>query len=167
MKAKIFLPTNDFGRALDVADKFNIASAARKGVRAQRVLSEALDFMSAVLPGIGSGHTVEAGSHHGMDPFLDVVLGRDIARRKDKTAYLAGHAAVGVSKTDAVTLKSVRDTFKLSSDDKAAVLAVRVYQRALDHLWRGNSIIMSDAECRDVPLDVSRFKERACKAYIV
>ena len=143
-KTSVSIPLGDFGRALDVADAFKIASCARKGIKAERVLGAALDFMKTLTAHIESGQTVEAGSHHGMDPFLNVDLGHEIARRKDKTAYLAGKVDVPVSATRTATISHIRTIFKLSSDAQAATLSVRVYQKALEHIWRGNGLSLVD-----------------------
>lgn len=157
---KVMLPVVDFGRALEISDRFNIATQSQKARRVRKILGDALDFMQTIVPDIKAGKTIEAGSHHGMDPFLNVELGGDIGRRKDRIAYLAGAVPVELLQRHATILTDVRRAFKLSSDTQAAVLSVRIYQKVVDHLWRGNGLGVDEPGSEFRSLNTDNLRER-------
>lgn len=150
---KVLVSVVDFGRALELADRFNIARGARNDTRVRTVLAQALDFMQPVAAHVLAGHTLEAGSHYGMDMFLDQALGRDIAREQDRTAYLTDDVPLRLSTPMMGALADVRVAFYLSSSQQAATLSLRSYATALDHVSRGNAISVRDRNHQDVPFN--------------
>jgi hypothetical protein len=158
---KIKVQVEDFGRAIDLSARFNLSSGARPGVRVKAVLGQAVDFMAVLLPELAQNRTINAGSHHGTDPFLNLELGRSLARQKDATAYLTGTTLVSVSDKSVDTLRHIRKAFHLSSDTQAAALSIRLYRSALDHFWRGNGLTLVDEVGHEAAFDVPSLKERA------
>jgi hypothetical protein len=159
---KIRIPTGDYARALGIAERFNINSGARPWRRVKASLTNALDFTLALKDEVaGKGSIVTVGSHHGSDTFLDKDRAKEIARAKDRAAYLAGTVDLPVSQRDAERLSSIRRAFNLGSDSQAATLALRLYQSACDNLWRGNSFGVTDRDGGNHrPFDTGRLAEK-------
>lgn len=130
---------SDFARALSVAEKFNMASGARPNRKVKAVLKEAVEFTAGLIAPLKQGEVVQTGSAwHGPDDFLNLKLGQEIARKKDRTDYLTGEVEVSYPSYVAKGLDDIRKAFRLSSHKQAAGLAIRVYQSVADGLMRGN-----------------------------
>lgn len=133
------LRKGDYAKALKLSERFNIKAGARPNRRVKAALSQAIDFLAPLAGQIERGSVISVGSGwHGPDVFLDAQTAREMARDKDRTAYLTGVVDLDLSKRDAEKLKDIRKTFKLSSDKQAAGLALRVYEGIADNIWRGN-----------------------------
>lgn len=155
------LPKEEYGRGLKLAEAFNIRAGARPNRRVKAVLKEAIGFMHGIAGDVARGATVYDGSAwSGPDVFLDKAAAVNIAREKSRIAYLTGDVGLTLAAQDAQKLSGIRKAFKLSSDKQAAVLALRVYDRVADGLWRGNGFSMEDAAGNEKPLDTAKIREK-------
>lgn len=161
----IDLLTGDYTRALSVAERFNINSGARPYRRVRASLTQAIDFALDLANEVKQGHTVNVGSVHGSDTFLDKAKALDLARQKERTAYLTGTVAVDISQRDLGRLASIRKAFNLGSDRQAATLALRLYQSAADHLWRGNSFGVEESDGKYRAFDADSLREKLTFKY--
>ncbi|HYD17236.1 MAG TPA: hypothetical protein VEF76_02000 [Patescibacteria group bacterium] len=138
-KQTVHLRKGDFARALNVAERFNVAAGARPNRKVKAVLKEAVEFTAGLVAPLKQGETVQTGSAwSGPDDFLDVKIAQDLARKKDRVDYLTGNVALDVPAYEAKAIEKIRKAFNLSSDKQAAGLAIRVYEKVADGLWRGN-----------------------------
>jgi hypothetical protein len=156
----IELLTGDYTRALGIAERFNINSGARPYRRVRASLTQAIDFAFSLVDEIKKGNTINVGSPHHDDTFLDKAQALKIARQKERTAYLTGTVAVDISQRDLSRLASIRKTFNLGSDRQAATLAVRLYQSACDNLWRGNNFSVEESGGTYRSLDTDNLREK-------
>ena len=163
--SKVNLPTGDFGQALALCEKFNLSSGARPGQRVQVVLSQALREIQPLVNAIKAGHRVEAGYHGGSWDILTLENGRPQALVQDRAAYRAGKVSVAVSDAGATTLRDIKQTFQLSHEGQAATLAVRIYARMLDNLWRGNHLSIWDKDNNRVPYEPDKLKAVAARPW--
>ncbi|MDP2205699.1 MAG: hypothetical protein Q8K65_05275 [Alphaproteobacteria bacterium] len=153
------LPKEDYGRALKLAEAFNVRAAARPNRRVKAVLKDAIGFVHGFAKDVATGAKIESGSAwSGPDVFLDKAAAVDIAREKSRIAYLTGDVGLTLSAQDTQKLSDIRKAFKLSSDKQAAALSLRVYDRVADGLWRGNGFSMADAAGADKPLDTAKIR---------
>lgn len=156
-KPSVQIRKGDYARALSVAEKFNVASGARPNRKVKAVLKEAVEFTAGLIAPLKQGEVVQTGSaYHGPDDFLNLKLGQDIARKKDRVDYLTGNVDVSVPKYEADAIEKIRKAFKLSSDKQAAGLAIRVYQSVADGLWRGNGFSYENPQAP--ALDTSKIR---------
>jgi hypothetical protein len=161
----IELLTGDYTRALSVAERFNINSGARPYRRVRASLTQAIDFALSLTNEVKQGNTIDVGSVHGSDTFLDKAKALEIARQKERTAYLTGTVAVDLSQRDLGRLATIRKAFNLGSDRQAATLALRLYQSAADHLWRGNSFSIEERGGTYRSLDTDKLREKLTFKY--
>lgn len=153
------LPKEDFGRALKLAESFNIRAAARPNRRVKAVLKDAVGFMHGIANDISAGAVIESGSAWtGPDLALDKNLAIEKAREKSRIAYLTGDVGLTIAAQDAQKLSDIRKAFKLSSDKQAAALSIRFYAQIADGLWRGNGFSMTDKAGADKPLDTAKIR---------
>lgn len=139
------LRKGDYAKALTLSERFNVKAGARPVRRVKAVLSKAVDFLAPLAGQIERGAVVTVGSAwHGPDLFFDAQTAREMAREKERTAYLTGAVELDISQRDEAKLKIIRKAFKLSSDKQAAGLALRVYESLCDNLWRGNGFTIED-----------------------
>ena len=144
------LPKEDYGRALSLAEKFNVRAAARPNRRVKTVLKEAISFLHGVTGDIAKGAAVYEGSAWtGPDLFLDKATAVKTARGKERIAYLTGD--IGLKLSD------IRRTFKLSSDKQAAALSMRVYAQVADGIWRGNGFSL-EKDGQHQPLNTDKIR---------
>lgn len=139
MTKQVNISKSDYARALTLAERFNINAGARPNRKVKAVLSQAAEFLQGVSGEVAKGNTIETGSAwHGPDEFLTRDIGRDWAIRRERTDYLTGDVSVTAAQKDAQALSQIRRDFGLSSDKQAARLAIRVFEKIADGLWRGN-----------------------------
>jgi hypothetical protein len=157
---KVTLRKSDYARALGIAKKFNIKSAARPSGKVQAVLKDAVAFLTGVAVEIKKGNVIETGSGwHGPDEFLSAASAESLARKKDQTDHLLGSTVdVSLIQKNRDGISEIRRAFKLSSEKQAAGLALRVYERLTDGLWRGNSFYY--ASSTDSALDTDPIKKK-------
>lgn len=154
------LPKEDFGRALSLAEKFNVQAQARPNRRVKSVLKDAIGFMHGLTQHIAAGETVYDGSAwSGPDLFLDKSKAVETARRKDRIAYLTGDVSLSLPAQYAQKLSDIRKAFRLSSDKQAAALSVRVYDRVVDGIWRGNGFSLQTAGGAHKPVNTDKIRQ--------
>lgn len=153
------LPKEEYGRALKLAEAFNLRAEARPNRRVKAVLKDAIGFMHGIANDIAAGAVIETGSAWtGPDLMLDKKLAVATAREKSRISYLTGDVGLTIAAEDAQKLSDIRKAFKLSSDKQAAALSLRVYNRIADGLWRGNGFSMTDAAGAEKPLDTAKIR---------
>lgn len=157
--------TGDYTRALGIAERFNINSGARPYRRVRASLAQAIDFAVSLTDEVTHGNSISVGSVHGSDTFLDKSKALEIARQKERTAYLTGTVALDISQRDLGRLATIRRAFNLGSDRQAATLALRLYQSAADHLWRGNSFGVEESGGAYRSLDTDNLREKLTFKY--
>lgn len=152
------LPKEDYGRALSLAEKFNVRAAARPNRRVKTVLKEAISFLHGVTGDIAKGAAVYEGSAWtGPDLFLDKATAVKTARSKERIAYLTGDIGLTLAGEDLRKLSDIRRTFKLSSDKQAAALSMRVYAQVADGIWRGNGFSL-EKDGQHQPLNTDKIR---------
>jgi len=158
----VSIPVADFARSLTLSEKFNLKAGARPNRQVKAVLSDAAALLDGVSASLTKGAIVSVGSAwHGPDLFLNKTEATTIARAKDRTAYLAGNVALkGLPKRVTGQLANIRKSFKLSSDAQAASLALRVYDRVCDNLWRGNGFSVDAAANTQASFDTDRVRSK-------
>ena len=161
----VTIPVEDFKDALRLADKFNVQTGAVNARKVKAVLTEAVGFLISVTPVLAEGGKINVGSPYHDDLFLDRKTAQALAQKKDKTAYLSGKTDVQVSQKTSKKLSSLRRDFQLASNGAAAALALRVYDRLCDNLWRGNNFSMTDKDGKGVPLEADTIKETRIRGW--
>lgn len=158
------LRKGDFAKALSLSEQFNIKAGMRPNRRVKAVLSQAVDFLAPLAADIQKGAVINMGSAWtGPDVFLDAAKAQELARQKDRTAYMTGDVDLKLPKRAAEKLNHIRKTFGLSSDKQAAGLALRVYSGVCENTWRGNGFsierpLAQGRMGRERPLDTSKIK---------
>ncbi len=151
---------SEFAATLSLAEKFNIKAGARPNRQVKATLSQAIAFLAPIANDVGrKGAVIETGSSWtGPDTFLDAAGARQLARSKERTAYLTGTVDVALSQRDHASLTTIRKAFNLRSDKQAAALALRVYRSVCDGLWRGNGFLMADKSGQPVTIDTQKIE---------
>ncbi|MDE1151522.1 MAG: hypothetical protein PW788_03200 [Micavibrio sp.] len=158
----VSIPVADFVRSLTLSEKFNLKAGARPNRQVKSVLSDAAALLDGVSASLTKGAEVSVGSAwHGPDLFLNKAEAVTIARSKDRAAYITGNVALkGLPKRVTGQLANIRKSFKLSSDTQAAALALRVYDRVCDNLWRGNGFSIESTANVAASFDTDRVRNK-------
>lgn len=158
--------TCDLVRAIRLAERFNICAGDDRDTRIDIVISESLDFMDRLTPHILAAKRLEVGCVHGPIDHLDLSVARAWAVQRESGDDLMGVRGYPLTIPRRRQLFDMRKAFSLASASDALSLAVRTYGWVMDHVWRGNGMVLFNGQNReDLPFDIEKFREQARQAH--
>lgn len=163
---KITVKTSDLVRAIRIAEQFKISAGCDRDSRINAVLSWAIDLTGAIAPHLSAGKRIDVGNVHGIESGLNKGTASQWAVRQDIGDDLMGRQKWGLSAPDRAGLGKVRSAFALAGEADALSLSVRTYGWVMEHVWRGNGLILLNGQKQeDLPFDIETFHEQARKAH--